>query len=421
MEQTNCQDIPPANSLFAKYGVFAGYNINQHLAEFSRLPGVPSCCPNYDGGTGGGFYFGFSYELPLYNRIIFGVRASYSMLNATLLKNESTLLSVDNLLVPGEFEHRIDASLAVLMFNPSIVFNADFGLNLSAGIDAGILIQKKFEQQEKIVKPADKGVFVDSRSRIRNQNSGDIQSTNPLFFGLVFAVSYDLPINSAKTLFLSPEAGYHLGLTNFVKDTKWKSNTISLGFAVKYQPRPVKKEPVQKLIRKYEIDTIVVQSFTKPKKSIGIGIENKLVSNIISSDTVFTIENFHRTDSLYVQPELSAELKAELPPIIYHINYVYSYFSLLPVVFFSSNSSVIPDEYTSSIISNENNLPSDYLVINKNTLNIIGNRLKKYPGTKISLSGYIDSRAEKNDCSIALNRINAVRDYFIEKFNIEEN
>ena len=34
------------------YGIFVDYNSNSHRAIFTQLPGIPDCCPQYDGGKG---------------------------------------------------------------------------------------------------------------------------------------------------------------------------------------------------------------------------------------------------------------------------------------------------------------------------------------------------------------------------------
>ena len=48
-----------------RYGVFGGYSINFHTADFRALPGVPNCCPKFENGTGGGFAIGALYEFSI--------------------------------------------------------------------------------------------------------------------------------------------------------------------------------------------------------------------------------------------------------------------------------------------------------------------------------------------------------------------
>src|SRR5665213_3129582 len=46
-------------------GVLGGYPSAKHTANFSELPGVPDCSQDFGSASGGGFYAGGLYQLPL--------------------------------------------------------------------------------------------------------------------------------------------------------------------------------------------------------------------------------------------------------------------------------------------------------------------------------------------------------------------
>src|SRR5947208_13248547 len=74
----------------ASFGIFGDLSLNQHSANFQGLPGVPSCCPRYETGSGTGPAFGGIFQLPLTNLLDFQLRATYHSLNGTLSETETT-------------------------------------------------------------------------------------------------------------------------------------------------------------------------------------------------------------------------------------------------------------------------------------------------------------------------------------------
>ena len=47
------------------YGISAGVDFNFHNADFIGLPGIPSCCPRFETGTGFGLNCGLYYSFPV--------------------------------------------------------------------------------------------------------------------------------------------------------------------------------------------------------------------------------------------------------------------------------------------------------------------------------------------------------------------
>ena len=68
------------------YGIFGGYNANIHIADFSKIPDVPNCCPQFDNGFGSGFNFGFLFDNKIDESFFWGLRLGIISLNGTLKK-----------------------------------------------------------------------------------------------------------------------------------------------------------------------------------------------------------------------------------------------------------------------------------------------------------------------------------------------
>ena len=88
------QDIVQ-NNLSTRYGIFGNFNLNQHYADFRALPGVPSCCPQFNTGTGNGLTLGGLFEFPFSNIIALQLRANFSSQNAILQKIEDDTISIN--------------------------------------------------------------------------------------------------------------------------------------------------------------------------------------------------------------------------------------------------------------------------------------------------------------------------------------
>ena len=120
---------PQESSINTKYGIYAAFNINQHIANFQRLPGVPNCCPHFVSGSGTGFTSGVLVEYPLTDMFLLGLRAGYTTLNGLLTQNEATTVITNGVPEDGEFVHKMDAAIS------NIGVEALFGLRLAKNLD----------------------------------------------------------------------------------------------------------------------------------------------------------------------------------------------------------------------------------------------------------------------------------------------
>ncbi|MCL5992282.1 MAG: PorT family protein, partial [Bacteroidetes bacterium] len=205
-------------TLRMRYGVFADFNMNLHAANFTRLPGVPNCCPKFREGTGSGPSLGGLFEIPFSDNFLLSIRAGWFNIGGLLKETEPTLVLLPNdSLVDGEFEHRLDAGFSTIAFEPMIGSQLFDNFFLYAGLNLGFLIQSDYSQKEQITKPADYGVFPETGTRTRNVYSGKIDLVAGFLTSLKVGASYELPLNKDRTLLAAPEVSFTYGLTNLVK------------------------------------------------------------------------------------------------------------------------------------------------------------------------------------------------------------
>jgi hypothetical protein len=242
-----------------RLGVFAEVGFNGHRADFIGLPGTESCCAGFTGGDGVGIGGGALLELPIGSIVDVGGRASLLTVPFSMSTSEPTYIITEGPTNDGMFEHRLDGSMLTLGVEPRVGLRLVESLRASLGVRAAMVLSSSYEQREQLTEPAGQGTFMnpdgtDSHRRVRNEFAGALPDPALQIAPLV-SLSYDLPLNAQRTLLLSPEITYQLGLTDVVSGVEWKVNTLRLGVAVKFAAPP---EPPRERRREEIIDTVRV-------------------------------------------------------------------------------------------------------------------------------------------------------------------
>ncbi len=408
----------------ATYGIYGDYNLNGDKSNFQQLPTIPSCSPPYRSGSGKGFSLGLSMEYQLPYSFHIGLRGGLSTLNSKLSTDESTFVRIADSVAIGVFQHSIDAKIMDIGVEPFLSYNPLLGINLYGGARIGFIAQKNFSQEERIIQPSDRGVFIDTHTRVRNDTSGTIPESAGIYASIMGGISYDLPLNSDKSLVLSPEIFYHLGLTNIVNNLDWKISSLKLGISIKFTPLHKPPGPKEEFKNETFIDTVIAESVYEPDSVIKKG--DPIISNRDEKqgNIIYHIQTFRRTDTSFYKPKLKAILKVNQPAIKLNINNVMVANPLLPVVFFDKNSPDIPGYY--SLLTDKNSfkidsLGNEIMVYYKNILNIIGKRMIDNPAATLKVIGYVDFDRENRDCSLAHKRADNVIRYLVNVWGVKQN
>ncbi len=430
-----------------RYGLFGGYAINRHDADFLALPGVPSCSPGFTDGSGGGPILGALYELPLSERLLLGLRAGYAGHDATLTAREPVYLIVDGTGRPGAIEHRLRGTLGTIGLEPSIQARPFGGVLggffVALGARAGAYIARRYDQAEQIVDPVDAGTFLDaagndSRSRVRNQSSGDIPGGSSLLLEGTIGLGIDLPMNARGTVLLAPEISYAYAFTDVASGVNWKPNGARATIAVKYSPAPEPPKPTGR-------DTVFLRDTTS-RSSASIATATltlqhraethetiELPDSIIERTTIR--ESYLRELPVPPPPVCSIAVSGvdadgnEEPMATLRIEEFMSTVAhpLLNYVFFEPGSSTIPDRYTRLAAAQADTFRIESLFgagtmeVYHTMLNVIGQRLRKYPRAMLTLTGCnMDAREEKGNLDLSRSRADEVRRYLTGVWGIDE-
>lgn len=451
------------DTLRPKYIMGIGYGLNSFNSNFTQLPNVGNCCPKFIDGSGSGLNINLGYELPILKSTLdglsFGLNIGMVNRSGGYEINETTQITDGVDVLKGEFAHNLDLSLNYLDFMPYLSYQITNNLSLNAGVGIATNISNNYQQKEQLTQPSNKGYFIDSingtKSRIRNERSGQIENLNSMLFANI-GLGYELPLNSTNTMRLKPSINYNLGLGDAVKDLDFKINVLQLSIYAIYTPF----ETIKKETNNYDIDTIKIESDKIDENIVKLGKYNIETENIAKEYYSETINNYSRTDTLLIaiaKPVIKEPIKQEpivekkteakkiepineitgsleilnpksknekITQIKAQIEFVKDVYPLLPYIFFDELSPELPKRYKQIKDGEDFDLkdldpnPIDY---HKNNLNIIGFRLAQNPQIKLTIKGYIDPTTEANNCELAKLRAQNVRDYLVNVFDIEEN
>lgn len=431
------------DTLNHKLGVYGGYNLNFHTADFYKLAGIPNCCPEFRDGTGSGINAGILYEMRLSNQLWLGSRLGLITLNGTLKNDELTTIITQSGPTTGVFEHKMEGMFLNIGLEPSIIYNPYGGLFLSGGIRLGLNISNQYDQVETITKPEGVGTFIDSLGndtglRTRNKFSGEIPNANSFQIFATAGISYEIPLNKSNSLRAAPEIQYYFPIIELVENTKWKINSLRLGLALKYVPIP--KPPKQKLFERiYEIDTIQIPSDLIAQATYRRGTEKPRQDKSEDDEKIIEYEIISRIDTILIP--ITYKLVGKITAIgvdnfgkeIPRPKYVVEEFvsnrlgPLLNYIFFEDNSSLLPTRYKKL---NPNEIKEfeieklfydSTLQIYYNILNIIGKRMILNPTAKITLIGCnSDQGTEKGNLGLSKKRAEEVKAYLTSAWKISD-
>ncbi|MDH7515774.1 MAG: OmpA family protein [Bacteroidota bacterium] len=362
-------------------GVFAGLQWNQHRAEMRGLPGVPSCCPRYDGGSGMGPVLGGYVLAPVGERWLLSARLSYAEHGGRVTARESKPVFDGVQTIDALVEHEIDSRISSLGLEPLVGFRPYGEFGLFAGFRIAAVVRARFDQVERLVRPEDWGTFENHR-RTRNEvKDAEVPDALPLAAALVALAEYRFPLVRGGEWFLVPEISYALALTRVASGVPWFSDGLRAALGVRYvlkekpapppPPPPPPPEPPKPPRLEASLD------------AYGVDREGRLVES-----PVVTVEEF---ESMRVWP-------------------------LLPYLFFEENSAVIPERYARLEESDAARFTADVLHEGStfsayyHVLNVIGLRMREHPNAVLRITG-CNSGGENGGEALSRARADAVARY----------
>jgi outer membrane protein OmpA-like peptidoglycan-associated protein len=341
----------------ASIGLYGAINVNMHIPDFIYV--IDSL--NFsNSGTGFGGAFGFTGFYPLNDVFVISGKIGYNGLGGILEQEK----------YGGTYE--LDASINTIEISPELQIHNLLpakNLYLIGGLETGIPLSPKFtltspDEQENI---EDKDI-PDAKLRI----SGIIGA------GYLHKLS--------KGVYLSPELTYRINFSDVSGSSNFKTWQIpqirlgvSLTFALESPPEEtIPEEPV------FDIGFKEVRYY-----------DNE--GNYYPLDRI-KVEDVKYTEQYPIVPYVFCDENEDKASEKYHVLYAKS------------------DAGEFAI----DNLKPDALSINKNTLDIVGERMRENPEAQLTITGTIDSVNEKDNYSLALARADFAKEYLTKNYDISD-
>lgn len=428
-----------ADSTAIRFGIGGAYLRNQHTPNFDTISGIASClCKKFYGATSSqGFGISAFAEYPVLKLADFatfsvGGRISYfSGIGANLSALEQGDISGK----PATFSYELSTNLSTLTLEPMLVARLFKWLSVSAGVQVGTFLQSSYRYRETVLD--DDVVFVPINTKVHIDASGNLPNVSPIQVAFVGGISYELPINREGTVLPTLEAYYTYPLTSPVNGVDWRIASLRVGASLRFSPFRTTEQTSQEIEQKYKENIRYSQEIAR--KAIAEAKEarkKELTAKIselrpVSFDDLETApgDSSARNVGGKLDVRLSAEnftIRMSKIPLVQHI-------SLLPMIFFGENSSVISTRYKQfpntseastftpeSVVTGANaTLPAKATMsAYYHLLNILAKRLQSAPAdVTLKLTGTA-LETEQNPTRLAEARANAVSTYLQDIWRI---
>jgi len=205
---------------------------SQVTSNFSSLDGIQSCCDSYKIARGGGYVFQttFGYRISPNFRSI--SKISFSNDNIYYKINKKETLGIENELFDGIIQNRLDLTISDFSVHTGIMYTVGY-FHIDLSIYASYPVSSTYYQEERIIEPKDRGVFTDTKTRIRNINSGKV-NVKSFRSSIEATFGYKLPLHRSKELYLVPKASIGLTLAELINNSSISQFLIKIGCGVEY-------------------------------------------------------------------------------------------------------------------------------------------------------------------------------------------
>ncbi|MBE0645984.1 MAG: OmpA family protein [Bacteroidetes bacterium] len=341
-------------------------------------------CGAFTSANGSGMAAGLVGEVDLLPWLRGTARLSYARLGAsfTTVCDNGIIVPTgnDNEFAPLVREYRKDVRLDYGLIELGVkIMPFDIPLFLTAGISVGApIFAADWAQDERILSPA--GALFPGNVARRSNGAADFTDSQ-LRTAATGGIGYTIPLRG--NVEFSPEITYAYPLIDATTGYDWKIAYMTAGASLTWRftveeeaPPPVEAPPPPP-----------PPAPLPPTAHIGT-----------TTDASIDITETFVTET----------------------------YPLLPYVFFEKNSAALPDKYRTMRSENtagftEAGLPRKTMPIYYHLLDIMGKRLRGNPSMRVTLVGSTDDKdAEQGNTELARQRAEAVKQYFVKVWGVEE-
>jgi outer membrane protein OmpA-like peptidoglycan-associated protein len=379
-----------------RIGLFGNVDAALNMASFTGLPSVASCCPEYSNVTDLGWLVGLTYIRPLTEPWTLHVRAHYGSYSGTFSSLETQpVIGAGGTEEMATVRHDLATSFDQISIEPLAGYAVTKDLSLLGGLTMGYLLSSTYEQKETLEDP--QGATFENLLRERNAFSGPIPTAASVAFGITIGASYDLALNSDRTVFLSPEVLFSFSPISHVSGISYNVHHLRAGLALSFVPPALQDSLYGSELYEYSRGLTVPTS-----TSAAIPFIARVTAKGMTADGSTAGVN-----ELHIEEFTSRRIRP-----------------LLPYVFFDASSYELPTRYHEiessqrATFSMENFYNLDALVTYRHLLNIIGKRMTDRPTSSIAVVGHATPEERGGD-DLALARAKTVKDYLTSVWGVD--
>jgi outer membrane protein OmpA-like peptidoglycan-associated protein len=387
-----------------KAGAAVSYGPNFLQLQSLNLPADPitTNCDFFTTGSGSSFGIDVRTDMPLWGDLSpwsFVPRLAFEQIKGDLLWTQQvpTWDSTNQIIRNADFRHRLSALINVISFKGLIAFEFLHTATLEIGPVLGYQFNQTFARRTETTAPGDR---IDGQSS-RLDASGDLVGSNRFTLGFAVSLGAEFPI-SAK-LHARPYVDISAPITRVA--SYLRAESLRLGLAFLYD-------------------------LTSSGEMLPV-YEKRQIPIVIKRDTTAVVKN--------TIPHLSASIRAvgverdgtESNIVTISIQEIKSRnaYPTLNLIFFDSGSATLPERYVQYRNAQDassryagsderNNIP--LLDLYHETINIIGDRLKKYSKAQLTLIGSTSNNGiETGNLALAKARADELKNYFVKVWSID--
>lgn len=346
---------------------------------FQSLPGFPSCCPEFSGGSGIGLGVGLGADVPIVGNLLVSLRAGTADHGHTLTTLERISVLVEGNEATADVTHSM--ALTQQVYTAEVLLGYRLSrVTLRAGLGYVLRGPATISAEERLEEPAG-AAFIDTQSPLRNQRTGPLPQERSSSLQLGLSVALSFPLDRENRWQLAPEVGVAFPLESITSSTSWMVTIPTASIRCSWSPFGT-DTPSQPNNTQAVDETVVIPENTP------IPTESTVTLDVLGSPTV-TID----------------EIEQE------------TYLPVLPYVFFNTDSDVIPDRY---VRSSRESLPTSAEPpdnFHQRILPLIAKRLLEYPKATITIVGAISAR--ERDQAIARRRAGSIAGVLRDSFGVD--
>ncbi|MCX8051134.1 MAG: hypothetical protein N3B17_04480 [Chlorobi bacterium] len=233
------QQTPSSGSV--RLGATAMGGVTLHIANFSSLPELPSCCPQFRDGSGVGAGAMLWGEYPLLSSLSVGIRIGTASFGGILRALERKPVLVADTPTEAVIQHSLASRFHSMRWEGYIGIRASSILDVYIGAGTDLIQQADGDIREELVQPA-RGTF-ENGLRERNTRSATLASTVRSMASLITGMRFSIPLDASKRWSLVPELSFRYALDPIARDQQWYIYSVLVGVGLAFEPLPLPTLP----------------------------------------------------------------------------------------------------------------------------------------------------------------------------------